>query len=129
MQSKTAALSCDWYEVVSAMRRQCRAFTVASISPLCEVSASWLDEHGVELRWNTGCIHRNLQIILDGDAWPLTVCVSGSVWAEPPRGPQDFKWWRAGNPMIVETTDDLEALIEEWLPKSHRAIEHLAAGC
>ncbi|MDX1981152.1 MAG: hypothetical protein SFV51_12850 [Bryobacteraceae bacterium] len=129
MQSNIAAMSCDWYAVVSAMRRQCRAFTVQSISPLCEVSASWLDEHGVELRWSTGRIHRNLQITLEGDAWPLDVRFSGSAWVEPPRGPQDFKWWSAPKVQTAETTDYLESVIAEWLPRAHREIEGLAANC
>lgn len=124
-ESKMASRACDWEELVIGVRRQCRAFTLNEISPYCEVNASWLDEHSVEIRWSKGQISRAIQILLVGDSWPLEVRVSGSASIEPPKGPDDFKWWNGVKAVQVTDPDDLELLLDRQLPVAARQVSAL----
>ncbi len=124
-ESQIASRACDWEELVNAVRRQCRAFTVREISPVCEVGASWLDEHSVDIRWRSGPIVKNIQILLVGDSWPLRVSVSGSAAVEPPRRPDDFRWWNGAPPSTVADLDELESAIEHGLRLAHESVSRL----
>ncbi len=124
-ESQIASRACDWEELVTAVRRQCRAFTVREISPVCEVNASWLDEHAVDIRWGNGQLAQYIQILLEGDSWPLQLRVSGSASVEPPKGPDDFKWWNGTGPVAVADLDELEAAIERFLPLARQNVTAL----
>lgn len=110
---------------MNAVRRQCRAFTVREISPSCEVNASWLDEHSVDIRWRNGPVVRNIQIVLEGDSWPMLMRVSGSASVEPPKSPDDFRWWNGIAPVKVADLDALENAIDTCLPEALRNVSGL----
>lgn len=124
-ESQIASRTCDWEVLVNCVRRQCRAFVVREISPVCEVSASWMDEHSVDIQWKSGELSHNIQIVLEGNSWPLHLRFSGSASVEPPKGPEDFRWWNGLASTAVNDLDELENFIDRCLPVAHQSVRGL----
>jgi hypothetical protein len=77
-----------WNEALEALIQVCKEFAEDKRPERdIQVSARHWDSPDVVLEWVSAGLHRNLQLLLDKQEWPLQVHFTGVVWNDPEGDP------------------------------------------